>query len=72
MESFDFFYGVSIVCLSGTKDTGKYLPSRNANSVLEHEQTEVISGGGAEQTDRQGYAIKTSDYLFLFTIEADL
>ena len=28
-------------------------------------QTEVISGG-AEQTDRQGYAIKTSDYLFLW------
>ncbi len=71
VERFDSFYVISKVCLSGTQDTGNFLPSRNANSCLEHKQTEVISGG-AEQTDRQGYAIKTSDYLFLFIIEVDV
>ncbi len=62
---FDSFHGISKVCLPGTQDKGNYLPSRDANSFLEHKQTDVISGG-AEQTDRQGYAIKTSDYLFLW------
>jgi hypothetical protein len=55
--------------LSGTQDTGKYFPTRNAKCVLEHEKTEIICG--AEQTNGQGNDIKTSHYLFLFTIGAE-